>query len=266
MYQLEKMDYLHLNSSQDSSVADTPISKKIDFLEGNKDLYQNYELGRWIGKGLNMVWEAINKETFEIEAIKEIQIKDNNEENRFKSEIEIREKIKLHPHPNLINYKGYYMVSQEIKDGKIKNGYIVMEKGATSLANYIKIKSENLEYFQEKNMVEFVKTMIAGHVHLEKLQIAHRDIKPENILIFFSPASLTSFKICDVGVSTVLSSSSNTTTYRTLMGTLTFLSPELLTAYKSNKRLIQYNPYKSDVYSLGLVFLYFMTFKVFLFL
>lgn len=41
------------------------------------------------------------------------------------------------------------------------------------------------------------------------------------------------------------------------MGTITYLSPELLAAYKENKFTINYNPYKSDAYSLGLVFLYF---------
>ena len=41
------------------------------------------------------------------------------------------------------------------------------------------------------------------------------------------------------------------------MGTLNYLSPELLFAFKENKFAFNYNPYKSDVYSLGLVFLYF---------
>ena len=43
---------------------------------------------------------------------------------------------------------------------------------------------------------------------------------------------------------------------RTLAGTVPYLSPELFKAYQEMKYKINYNPYKSDVFSLGLVFLY----------
>lgn len=83
--------------------------------------------------------------------------------------------------------------------------------------------------------------------------IAHRDIKPENILLFDQELFL--FKICDVGVGTE-SRGENTKT-RTLIGTVAYLSPELFQAFKDLKYKSYYNPYKSDVFSLGLVFLYF---------
>lgn len=61
--------------------------------------------------------------------------------------------------------------------------------------------------------------------------------------------------MCDVGVGTAVGSDSTRT--RTLMGTVSYLSPELLKAYRENKYNVAYNPHRSDVYSLGLVAVYF---------
>lgn len=101
--------------------------------------------------------------------------------------------------------------------------------------------------------------MLAAHFHLQEMNIAHRDVKPENILLFDHDQLL--FKICDVGVGTE-SRGENTRT-RTLIGTVAYLSPELFQAYRELKYKQLYNPFKSDVFSLGLVFLYFGTFHRF---
>jgi len=101
--------------------------------------------------------------------------------------------------------------------------------------------------------------MLEGHIHLQKINIAHRDIKPENILLLDVDHLI--YRICDVGVSTRTEDNTSDTKNRTLIGTLAFLSPELFESYKAQKPQTIYNPYKSDVYSLGLVFLYFTTFK-----
>jgi serine/threonine protein kinase len=60
-----------------------------------------------------------------------------------------------------------------------------------------------------------------------------------------------------VGVGTE-SRGENTKT-RTLIGTVAYLSPELFQAYTELKFKSNYNPYKSDTFSLALVFLYFGT-------
>jgi serine/threonine protein kinase len=62
------------------------------------------------------------------------------------------------------------------------------------------------------------------------------------------------FKI-KVGVGT--ESRGDNTKTRTLIGTVAYLSPELLKDHLDFKYKSNYNPYKSDVFSLGLVFLYF---------
>ena len=74
----------------------------------------------------------------------------------------------------------------------------------------------------------------------------------------FEHNNINTFKICDVGVGTETFGSTNTIT-RTLTGTVPYLSPELFKAYVEMKYKSNYNPYKSDVFSLGLVFLYLCT-------
>jgi serine/threonine protein kinase len=130
-----------------------------------------------------------------------------------------------------------------------------MEKGKTNLDFFLQKRNKLSQDFQTQEVVYFMHAMLAAHCHLQELNIAHRDVKPENILLFDQDQLL--FKICDVGVGTE-SRGENTKT-RTLIGTVAYLSPELFQAYRDLRYKSNYNPFKSDVFSLGLVFLYFGT-------
>lgn len=71
------------------------------------------------------------------------------------------------------------------------------------------------------------------------------------------------FKICDIGSGKQIKNEDTGTS--TIAGTVPFLSPELMNNL-SNSRT-NHNPFKSDVYSLGLCLLYLITFnKVFSFI
>ena len=123
-----------------------------------------------------------------------------------------------------------------------------------SLADIIEARTTP---FDDDEVVSFIKSMIEAHRHLQTLNIAHRDIKPENIIV--TNLNPLEYKVCDVGVGTAVGNENTKT--RTLIGTIGYLSPELLEAYKSHQYHTSYNPFKSDVYSLGLVFLYFCSFR-----
>lgn len=71
--------------------------------------------------------------------------------------------------------------------------------------------------------------------------IVHRDIKPENVLI----ATDGKIKVADFGLSRAVSASGNTATQGLLMGTVSYLAPELVTDGRADAR--------SDVYSAGIV-------------
>ena len=80
--------------------------------------------------------------------------------------------------------------------------------------------------------------------------MAHRDIKPQNILIF--PNNV--YKIADLGEAK--SMRSNRIQMATLRGSELFMSPLLYNGLKYSKQNIRHNPFKSDMFSLGLCFLY----------
>lgn len=247
---------------------ETPLNvKKRNLIEGDDFLFSGFEsTNKWIGKGLNDVWEVVNVKTGELEVIKEIKIIDERDYEKFKTEVSFLDRIRKQPHPSLIGYRGFYVTVDERDEkfsqaavGGIRYGYIQMEKGITSLANFIKKRAAASEFFRVEEVFQFVKSMLEGHIHLQRINIAHRDVKPENILLL--DMENFGFKICDVGVSARTEDNTSDTKNRTLIGTVAFLSPELFECYKAQKPQALYNPYKSDVYSLGLVFLLFTTFK-----
>lgn len=80
--------------------------------------------------------------------------------------------------------------------------------------------------------------------HLHREGVAHRDLKPDNILIASThDSSAPTLKLIDFGYATREQVSS------LQCGTPNFMSPELLA-----KR--EYNPKKSDVWALGVLFFY----------
>ncbi|WP_246486215.1 protein kinase domain-containing protein [Kribbella qitaiheensis] len=71
--------------------------------------------------------------------------------------------------------------------------------------------------------------------------IVHRDIKPENVLI----ADDGTVKVADFGLARAVTTSGQTATQGLLMGTVSYLAPELVTDGSADAR--------SDVYSAGIV-------------
>ncbi|MEV5962542.1 Stk1 family PASTA domain-containing Ser/Thr kinase [Kribbella sp. NPDC051952] len=71
--------------------------------------------------------------------------------------------------------------------------------------------------------------------------IVHRDIKPENVLI----SDKGEVKVADFGLARAVSTTGNTATQGLLMGTVSYLAPELVTDGSADAR--------SDVYSAGIL-------------
>ena len=80
--------------------------------------------------------------------------------------------------------------------------------------------------------------------------MAHRDLKPANVMLSFD----RNYKLIDFGISTTVIGSQRTNS-RTLVGTPKFMAPELLDGFLLEKATWEYNPFKSDCFSFGMILL-----------
>ena len=194
--------------SSSYSIEETKNEDRVFFI-GNKELYDKFtrNVSIILGRSNNFVYEVINKEDESIrEALKEINFNKYPFES-FQKEIDLLEKTKNFPHPNLIKFRGSFVLnSTEFYCGKYYKtqfGCIQMEKGIKSLDQEIHQKitkkrcNELTLNFSSEELMKFIQQMIAAHSHLQSINIVHRDIKPSNILIFDFEKPL--FKVCDIG-------------------------------------------------------------------
>ena len=128
--------------------------------------------------------------------------------------------------------------------------YVLMERAQNDWSEEIKNRARAKKYYKESEIISILKQINSGLFYLQKNNLAHRDIKPQNILIF--PYNV--YKIADLGEAK--SMRSNRVQMATLRGSELFMSPLLYNGLKYSKQNIRHNPFKSDMFSLGLCFLY----------
>lgn len=131
--------------------------------------------------------------------------------------------------------------------------YVVMEWLEGDLNMEIERRAALKQYWSEEELWEMFRTLIFTFAAAQSYGIAHRDIKPQNI--FYSHPNR--LKVGDFGCARDTLSE----TAESIIGSPYFFSPELKRAYRtsifglSSKSNI-YNAFKSDVYSLGVTFLF----------
>ena len=135
-----------------------------------------------------------------------------------------------------------------------------------TLRSYLKEQQESKQSIDFDHLLHFSDTLINGLAFLQLIGICHRDIKPENILLDELKENLI---IIDFGAAkNILQQtvkSSQTKMNVTIIGTKPYASPEMLQGLAGDKdetqpgisaggtSLLQINPYKSDLFSLGLI-------------
>jgi serine/threonine protein kinase len=130
---------------------------------------------------------------------------------------------------------------------------LIFEIATGTLADLIK-KMRNLKQFLPfDDFYRYTRTLIEGMAFLQSKGITHRDIKPDNILIKQEENKSYTIKIADFSESR-LDIPNSTLQNMTIKGTPSYLSPELFYSWASRNEL-EHNPYRSDVYSLGLTLL-----------
>jgi len=220
---------------------------------------QNYSIIKVLGKGSNgKIYLVQDMQTQQRFALKSVLI-DN--------EADLKEKEEQY---NLI-----YRLAYENPGLKIVNIYglevrkvdkfntflnVLMEKGEYDWETEISRRIKTKNHYTEDELFYILSNLVATFAILQQKGISHRDVKPQNILCFGN----NEYKICDFGEAKYKDrmkfgnnfnnlDSSN----QTIRGTEMYMSPILFQAVKFRPdSLTKYNSFKSDVFSLGLCFLY----------
>ena len=135
--------------------------------------------------------------------------------------------------------------------------YVLMEVGDIDWEKEILERQKRNQYYSENELMNILYVLVNSLEKLQKENISHRDIKPQNILVFKNNNN-PCYKLADFGKAKELISGNKPTEKQTLRGTELYMSPLLFYGLRSRKikKYIKHNPYKSDVFSLGLCILF----------
>ncbi len=138
-------------------------------------------------------------------------------------------------HPNVV---AVFDQGQDIIEGHSSRPYIVMEhiQGYT-LRDVINAESP----LPPLRALEVIEPVLAALAAAHDAGLVHRDVKPENVLI----SDRGQIKVADFGLAKAISSQTSTATQGVLIGTVSYVPPELVLSGRADAR--------SDVYSTGVV-------------
>jgi serine/threonine protein kinase len=149
-----------------------------------------------------------------------------------------------HPHPQINPCLG---CKREPKSGGGFYVYIFAVPMLRSLFDDINSRASVEHFYSEAELWGFYHSLLEPLHHLQCLGISHRDIKPHNILL----DSQGCIKLCDFGYAKKIDKQAPGE--HSLLGSALYWSPLLRKAYMTgNIATVQHNPFKSDVFSLGL--------------
>ena len=127
--------------------------------------------------------------------------------------------------------------------------YELMELAEKDWEKEIIRRRDYQQYYQEYELMDIFRHLIKTLSLLQNNRITHRDIKPQNIMMVNGQ-----LKICDFGNARILKRDG--IIIQKIRGSELFMSPIVFKGYRSGKQQIKHNAFKSDVYSLGICFLF----------
>lgn len=137
-------------------------------------------------------------------------------------------------HPNIVSI--YDTGAEPTDDGGQTHHYIVMEYcGGGSLAEHL-VKEGPL---RPERAAVVGSSVCEALAYAHRSGVIHRDIKPANVLV----AEGGGLKVADFGIAKAAFADGDVTTTGSILGTVTYLSPEQLRGEEPDQR--------SDIYSLG---------------
>lgn len=134
-----------------------------------------------------------------------------------------------------LTHPGLVAVHDQGIDGEVS--YLTMEYVAGS---NLRIRLSSAPALSVSDVFDIVESILDAVGTVHRANLVHRDLKPENVLI----SSDGRVKVTDFGLARAVTQVTAATT-GTIMGTVTYLSPELITTGHSDAR--------ADVYAVGIM-------------
>jgi calcium-dependent protein kinase len=184
--------------------------------EGMGDLYSNYELCNYIGKGgFGRVYKVRHKLSNQYRAMKIIQCKSSSEQHTLAINKEINI-LKNLDHPNIIKVYEFYSSEKYV--------YIINE---LCTGGELFDKIVDVKHFSESVACNIMRQLLSAIAYCHEKGVIHRDLKPENILIESSEEKNKDFfniKVIDFGTCEILKKKKLTEQ----IGTSFYIAPEVL--------------------------------------
>ncbi len=185
--------------------------------------------------GMATVYQAVDTRLTRTVAVKIMHIGlGDDEEFARKFDREARAAARL-SHPNVVSV---FDQGQDATDGHTTRPYIVMEYVDGDTLRDVITREAPLTPLRA---LEVIEPVLAALASAHDAGLVHRDVKPENVLISLR----NQIKVADFGLAKAISSQTQTATQGLLIGTVSYLPPELVVSGRSDAR--------SDVYSAGIV-------------
>ncbi|CAD8085666.1 unnamed protein product [Paramecium primaurelia] len=224
--------------------------------------WEIFDIKQEIGAGtFGQVFASLDQKTGKKYALKFIGYDDESDQDpEFKAAVREIVIMQTLSQTNCQGLLKIYDIYPCIKDDN-KFLVIVMELCDCNLMELLKVRiEENKTKWTDEELLYILYQLIEGFVIMKKHNVTHRDIKPQNILYCQADKS---YKIADLGGAKFLKPKQ--AQLNTVRGSPAYWAPEIYFfcdlqkdkegRFFVGKQHLNYDPYTSDVYSVGITFL-----------
>ena len=215
--------------------------------------FKNLQNPIQISKGaFGIVHKVNDSQTNRDFAVKTITALDEKDRLKIEKEIEIWEKLSsLKCKPRSIpNFYGSRRENFAIAGFKYDLVFDVFPKSLDKVISKLK-NSDPLPF---KQIYNYYKSLVSSLAFLQTMKVCHRDLKPANLLLDEEEENIFLIDFSE-SKEIIIEAPDETKKELTIAGSVKYFSPELYFDYNNQSRNVKLNPYKSDVFSLGLIIL-----------